>query len=164
MLGPHLVAFQVIVLHSETLRCTSGISCTIWEWIPGVHWGCNCFIPWRPLVFCDTHFWRVENARGIRFAPLVSYRKEVDRFAGTTPSDLKISFRRLLSMSVNAEFLHPSLSPSSQITEISLWIVTSPVSQRKPKVACVFPCPDCTFVIGRLIEESLRGVRQLLLW
>jgi hypothetical protein len=31
------------------------------------------------------------------------------------------------------------------------------------KVACVFPCLDYTFVIGRLIEESLHGERQLFL-
>ena len=64
---------------------------------------------------------------------------------------------------ISTKLLHPPLSPSSQATEISLRIVTSPLSQRKPKVAYVFPCLDCRFVIGRLIEESLRGERQLLL-
>jgi hypothetical protein len=63
--------------------------------------------------------------------------------------------------SIHAKLFQPPLSPSSQIAEISLWIVTSPVSQRKPKVACIFPCLDRTFVIGRLIEENLCGDMQL---
>jgi hypothetical protein len=64
---------------------------------------------------------------------------------------------------INTKLLHPPLSPSSQVTKISLRIVTSPVSQRKPKVACVFPCLNYTFVIGRLIEESLCGECRYLL-
>lgn len=32
----------------------------------------------------------------------------------------------------NTKFPNPSLSPSSQITEISLRILTSPISQREP--------------------------------
>lgn len=53
------------------------------------------------------------------------------------------------------------LSPSPHITEIFLWIVTSPISQHKPKMLCVFSCLDCMFIIGCLFEESLREEMQL---
>lgn len=57
--------------------------------------------------------------------------------------------------------LHNLLSPSPQITEIFLWIVTLPISQHKPKMECVFSCLDCMFIIGCLFEESLRKEMQL---
>src|ERR1700712_366729 len=58
--------------------------------------------------------------------------------------------------------LHPPLSPNSQVTEIFFRIVSSPLSQCKPKVTCIFPCLNYAFVIGCLTKESLRGERQLL--
>ena len=62
----------------------------------------------------------------------------------------------------NTKLLHPPLSPSSQITEISLRILTPPTSQGEPKVTCVLSCLNYTSVIGRLIEENLCGRKAVI--
>lgn len=73
-----------------------------------------------------------------------------------TPTPCLLVLRRQQSVFLHhAELLHPHFSPISQITKISLWILASPLSQRKPEVACVFACLYCTLVVGRSIEESL---------